>query len=207
MDDDEIKERKRSSHSIHQLLDQLPESTPQSYNQLIFDLTTYDPSERRQLTFAVLELESLFDDDDDEDDRKVRQYSDSLPLDELDSSDDERENSVSSNPVSTTTTIESERSTLTSDNEYNNERSETTSYKIQNRPLSIESTVYRSTVPRSSSTSSNDSVPPPNLPFNNNNNEILDRSLVASPIPNGNRNLIEIEIPSPSLDSITIDNK
>src|SRR6266511_3308595 len=109
--DDDIKEQKRSAHSIYRLLNQLPASTPPSYNQLIFDLTMYNPCERLDLTIARLELEFLFDDDDD-DRHENHQYGDSLCIDDIDPDDDDdcevRGNSVSgSEPVSSTTTIES----------------------------------------------------------------------------------------------------
>ena len=64
LDDDEIKEEKRSSHSSYRLLTQLPPTTPTGYGQLILDLTKYNPSERLDLTVARLELEDLYDDDD-----------------------------------------------------------------------------------------------------------------------------------------------
>ncbi|PWU05527.1 MAG: hypothetical protein C5B43_03240 [Verrucomicrobia bacterium] len=66
MDDEYIKDQKRSAHSIYRLLNLLPENTPPNYNQLIYDLTKYNPTERLELAIARLELESLFDDNYEE---------------------------------------------------------------------------------------------------------------------------------------------
>ncbi|CAI2163575.1 8937_t:CDS:2 [Funneliformis geosporum] len=110
MHDDEIREHKRKTQAIYYLLEQLPADTPQSFNQLIFDMTLY-----------------------------TLEYKDNLPVDDLDSSDEERDYSVSSSkPVSPSTTSTTIESTLASDKEITyTERS------TEPRPLSISSSVYR----------------------------------------------------------------
>ncbi|CAG8541875.1 4444_t:CDS:2 [Funneliformis caledonium] len=160
MDDDEIKEYKRSTRAMYDLLEQLPSDTPQIYNQLIFDLTQYVPSERHN-----------------------------LPVDDLDSSDDDFDGSVSSSkPVSTSTTIESEKSTLASDKDITFSETST-----EPRPLSISSSIYRNPirsgsapVPSSSSSDNDD---------NNTYNLILGKPIVTSPASNEDDNPMGIVIP------------
>ncbi|CAG8481850.1 9840_t:CDS:2 [Ambispora leptoticha] len=65
MDDDEIREEKRSPQSSLRLMNQLPKTTPEGFSQLIFELIQYNPQERKELTTVSLELEYLYDDDDD----------------------------------------------------------------------------------------------------------------------------------------------
>ena len=82
------------------MLNQQPENTPPNYNQLIYDLTKYNPGERIELAIARLELESLFDDDDDEN-RESYHYEDrGLSIDELDSDSSYNKRSVESCEVS-----------------------------------------------------------------------------------------------------------
>ncbi|CAG8672311.1 25999_t:CDS:2 [Dentiscutata erythropus] len=100
MDDDEIKEHKRSPNSMYRLIKQLPNNTPSNYSQLVLDLTKYYPGERIDLAVARLELEDLFDDDND------------LSIDDLEPDEDDEAMSAynysdtSSNRASTSTSIE-----------------------------------------------------------------------------------------------------
>ncbi|GES91379.1 kinase-like domain-containing protein [Rhizophagus clarus] len=217
VDDEDIKEQKRSAHSIYRLLNQLPDHTPQNYHQLIFDLTKYNPCERLELAVARLELESMFDDDDEE--RHMSRHYD-LDIDELDDDDDDycenEENSVAGSvTVSTSTTIESDKPSEKEINVYSENLVESSSCEIinDNKPSSNihhssrSSRSSRSSVPsRKSSKQSSYSESSTNTSKNNNykgGTILADRSLVASPISNIDKNPV-VEIPTiPSLDSMS----
>jgi hypothetical protein len=196
------------------LLNQLPEDTPQSYHQLIFDLTKYYPCERLELAVARLELESMFDDDEEE--RHVSRHYD-LDIDELDDDDDDycenEENSVAGSvTVSTSTTIESDKPSEKEEiNGYSENFIESSSFEVVHTE-NKSSSDYRS--PRSSrsyvpsrkpSKQSSYSESSANTSKNNSNHRngmiFADRSIVASPISNIDKNPV-VEIPTiPSLDS------
>ncbi|CAB4392298.1 uncharacterized protein OCT59_019657 [Rhizophagus irregularis] len=213
VDDEDIKEQKRNSHSIHRLLNQLPESTPQNYCQLIFDLIKYNPCERLELAVARLELESMFDDDDDE--RHISRHYD-LDIDELDDDDEYCENSENSEnsvagsvTVSTSTTIESDKPSEKEINAYSGNLVESSSYEVvDDESKSSSSNVYRShrssrsSVPsRKPSKQSSYSESSANTSKNNNhrNGMILDRSIIVASPSNIDKSP---EIPTiPSLDS------
>jgi hypothetical protein len=182
------------------LLNQLPENTPQNFYQLIFDLIRYNPSERLDLAIARLELESLFD--DDEEGRPESNYTDfgNLAIHDIDDDDEEDdcdilEDSVSgSEPVSTSTTIESEES-----NDCSGYGEESSSCEIKRENF------YRSLPPSRKHSGHSDCSNNANSPKTNNykNGPILDRSIVASPISNVEKYPIGIEIPTlPSLNSL-----
>jgi len=218
LDDDEIKEQKRSAHSIYRLLNQLPECTPPNYIQLIYDLTRYNPGERLDLTIARLELESLFDDEEEE--RPQSNYypefgnlaiHDITDDDDDDDDDDDCEiieDSVAgSEPISTSTTIESVES-----NGYSEKSAESSSCElfIESRRASF----HRSSLPPSRKNSESSNSNANSYKINSyKNGPILDRSIVASPTPNTpntpniDKNSMGIEIPTiPSLNSLIFGN-
>jgi len=213
VDDEDIKDQKRSSHSIYKLLKQLPENTPQNYHQLIYDLTKYNPSERLELAVARLELESLFDDDEEE--RIMSRHYD-LDIDELDDEDEyceiEETSVAGSVAMSTSTTIESDEPSEKEINGYSENLVESSSCEVISVENKSSSNVYRShrssrsSVPsRKPSKQSSYSESSANTPKINNNNHrngmILDRSIVVSPISNIDKCPV-VEIPTiPSLDS------
>ncbi|RIA93659.1 hypothetical protein C1645_609207 [Glomus cerebriforme] len=205
MDDEDIKEEKRSSQSMINLMKQLPVNTPSSYSKLICYLTKYNPSERLELAIARLELESLFDDDDEIDEIQINQEpyrgDRSLYIDELDDDDEDGCVIEESFTSSSSTTIESGKSSGREDSV----GVESLSCESINHENITKSSVTRSVPSRKQSRQSSNSE---NKNYNPNPHRkgmiFHDRSLVASPTPNSNKNPI-IDIPTiPSLESNSI---
>jgi len=216
LDDEEIKDQKRSAHSIYRLLNQLPENTPPDYIQLIYDLTRYNPGERLDLTIARLELESLFDDEDVER-PESNHYGDfgnfgNLAIHDMDDDDDDceliDEYVAGSEPVSTSTTIESEESNECSG--YSEKSAESSSCEAINESRRS-SSFHRSSLPPSRKQSGHSEISNYNgnsSKVNNyKNGPILDRSIVSPPTPNVDKNPTGIQIPTiPSLNSLVFSN-
>jgi hypothetical protein len=189
--------------------------TPPNYIQLIYDLTRYNPGERLDLTIARLELESLFDDEEEErpESNYYHEFGNLAIHDITDDDDDDddceiMENSVAgSEPISTSTTIESVESNGC--NGYSEKSAESSSCElfIESRRASFN----RSSLPpsRKNSESSNSNANSSKI-NNYRNGLVLDRSIVVSPIPNTpniDKTSMGIEIPTiPSLNSLIFGN-
>ncbi|KAG9295906.1 hypothetical protein G9A89_006645 [Geosiphon pyriformis] len=89
LDDDEIKDAKRSFQSSIHLMKQLPKDAPEVYNQLVYELINFNPQARAELSTARLELEFLFEDEEG-DNQNINENNGNLGIGDI--SEDESDN-------------------------------------------------------------------------------------------------------------------